>query len=73
VNPTAASPVISYARLTTSSMPNLVPANNPVEAGFLGDYMWVTVNDRGRPQVVWADTRGLNGTVEEDIYFAAFP
>jgi len=72
-SPTAASPVISYTRLTTSSMPNLLPANNPVEAGFLGDYMWVAVNAKGRPHVVWADTRGLNGSVEEDIYFATFP
>ncbi len=50
-------------------MPNLVPANNPIEAGFLGDYMWVTVDGKGTPYVVWADTRGQNGTVEEDIYF----
>ena len=50
-------------------MPNLVPTNNPIEAGFLGDYMWVTVDGSGNPYVVWADTRGQNGTVEEDIYF----
>jgi hypothetical protein len=30
---------IDRRRITTSSMPNLIPANNPVEAGFLGDYM----------------------------------
>jgi hypothetical protein len=54
-------------------MPYLTPANNPVQAGFLGDYMWVTVNATGRPYVVWADTRGLNGTVEEDIYIASIP
>jgi hypothetical protein len=72
-NPASGSPAISYTRLTTSSMPNLVPANNPVEAGFLGDYMWVAVDTKGRPHVVWADTRGLNGTVEEDIYFATYP
>jgi len=32
--------------------------------------MWVAVDGEGRPHVVWADTRGRNGTVEEDIYFA---
>jgi hypothetical protein len=68
-NPASASPKVSYQRLTTSSMPNLTPANNPLEAGFLGDYMWVAVNGKGQPHVVWADTRGLNGAVEEDIYF----
>ena len=66
-----ASPSIKYTRITTSSMPNLVPANNPIEAGFLGDYMWVSVDVHGNPLIVWADTRGLNGTVEEDIYFAS--
>jgi hypothetical protein len=61
---------IRYTRITTSSMPNLVPSNNPIEAGFLGDYMWVTVDHQGNPYVVWADTRGPRGTVEEDVYFA---
>ena len=56
------SPSVNYQRLTTSSMPNLVPANNPLEAGFLGDYMWVSVDSKGRPLVVWADTRGLHDT-----------
>jgi hypothetical protein len=51
-------------------MPNLTTANNPLEAGFLGDYMWLALDARGRPNVVWADTRGLNGTTEEDIYFS---
>ena len=69
-HPASALPTISYTRLTTASMPNLVPANNPFQAGFLGDYMWVAVDGTGRPHVVWADTRGRNGTVEEDIYFA---
>jgi hypothetical protein len=64
---------ISYTRLTSSSMPNLVVANNPLQAGFLGDYMWVTVDSTGRPYVVWADTRGLNNTVEEDVYIASIP
>jgi hypothetical protein len=68
-NPASNSPFITYSRITTSSMPNLTPANNPVQAGFLGDYMWVTVDHRGDPYLVWADTRGRNGTVEEDIYF----
>jgi len=36
----------------------------------LGDYMWLAVDAQGRPNVVWADTRGLNGTIEEDIYFS---
>jgi hypothetical protein len=72
-NPAAATPTISYTRLTTSSMPNLVPANNPIQAGFLGDYMWVDVLGNGRPHIVWADTRGRNNTVEEDIYYATTP
>jgi hypothetical protein len=72
-NPASASPSIKYIRLTTASMPNLVIANNPVEAGFLGDYMWVTLNPSGKPYVVWADTRGLNGSAEEDMYFATSP
>jgi hypothetical protein len=49
--------------------PNLVPSNNPVQAGFLGDYMWLAVDPRGNPLLVWADTRGQGGTVEEDVYF----
>ncbi len=69
-NPASVTPSFSYTRLTTSSMPNLLPANNPVEAGFIGDYMWVATFGNGLPYVVWADTRGQGGTVEEDIYFA---
>jgi hypothetical protein len=72
-NPASASLSIKYIRLTTASMPNLVVANNPLQAGFLGDYMWVTVDSKGRPYVVWADTRGMSGTVEEDVYFAMYP
>ena len=72
LKPTSASPLAGYTRVTTSSMPNLVPANNPVQAGFLGDYMWVATDASGRPHVVWADTRGRRGTVEEDVYFAKF-
>jgi len=64
---------VAYRRVTTSSMPNLVVANNPLQAGFLGDYMWVAVDNSGGANIVWADTRGLNGAVEEDIYFARLP
>jgi hypothetical protein len=70
-NPATASPSIARTRITTSSMPNLVVANNPIEAGFLGDYMWVATDSKGNPQIAWADTRGLDGTVEEDIYAAS--
>ncbi len=69
VDPASTTPNVSFTRITTASMPNLVPGNNPVQAGFLGDYMWVSVDREGRPLIVWADTRGLRGTVEEDIYF----
>jgi hypothetical protein len=67
------SKTLSYERITSASMPNLVVANNPVQAGFLGDYMWVTVSNSGKPYIVWADTRGTGrpGVVEEDIYFAS--
>lgn len=63
---------LSYFRITTASMPNLLPANNPLQAGFLGDYMWVATDRRNAAHIVWADTRGLGGTVEEDIYYARF-
>jgi len=69
-NPATASPTVGHTRITTASMPNLVVANNPIQAGFLGDYMWVSTDAKGNPYVVWADTRGLGGTVEEDIYLA---
>jgi len=69
-NPTSATASIRHRRVTTSSMPNFTAANNPVQAGFLGDYRWITLDAWGRPNIVWADTRGLNGTVEEDVYFA---
>jgi hypothetical protein len=68
--PASPNPWITHRRVTTASMPNLTPANNPVEAGFLGDYMWVSVDGWGRPHIVWSDTRGLNGAVEEDVYFS---
>lgn len=57
-NPWSNVPTIGHRRITTSSMPNLIPANNPLEAGFLGDYMWLAVDARGRPKIVWADMRG---------------
>ncbi|TMK84413.1 MAG: exo-alpha-sialidase [Actinobacteria bacterium] len=69
-NAATASPKLSNQRLTTSSMPNLVVANNPLQAGFLGDYMWLAAPFNKAPYVVWADTRGRHGSVEEDIYFA---
>jgi hypothetical protein len=74
-NPRSANPSIEYRRITTASMPNLVPANNPVQAGFLGDYMWVEVSRHNFGQrdvhIVWADTRQLFGPApEEDIYYA---
>ena len=69
-NPATASPTVNHTRITTSSMPNLVVANNPIQAGFLGDYMWVSTNGTGNLYLVWADTRGLGGSVEEDVYLA---
>jgi hypothetical protein len=69
-NPASSSPSINSTRITTSSMPNMVAANNPIEAGFLGDYMWVATDPKGRALIVWGDNRGQNGTVEQDIYFA---
>ena len=70
-NPTSNHPNFSYTRVTTSSMPNLTPANNPVQAGFLGDYMWVTTDHHGDAHIVWADTRPIRGDApEEDVYYA---
>jgi hypothetical protein len=79
-NPRSNNPQIDNTRVTTASMPNLVPANNPLQAGFLGDYMWVEVSrhnfDQRDVHVVWADTRPLPGRLshqqfpEEDIYYA---
>lgn len=87
INPASGQPTVGrlgYRRVTTSSMPNLVPSAaacpagsfpatcrpNPVQAGFLGDYMWVEVDQRRRAHMTWADTRGLNGFAEEDVYYA---
>jgi hypothetical protein len=74
-NPRSTSPRITYQRITTASMPNLIPATNPVQAGFIGDYMWVEVSrhnfDQRATHIVWADTRPLFGTApEEDVYYA---
>jgi hypothetical protein len=74
-NPRSMSPRITYQRITTASMPNLIPANNPVQAGFIGDYMWVEVSrhnfDQRATHIVWADTRPLFGTApEDDVYYA---
>jgi hypothetical protein len=70
-NPASANPSYRYERVTTGSMPNLTPATNPVQAGFLGDYMWVDTDSHNDAHIVWADTRPLRGTApEEDIYYA---
>src|SRR5437588_634666 len=63
----------THFRLTTASMPNLTNVTNPVEAGFIGDYMSVAANASGA-YVVWADTRPYAGTTpEEDVYYVFFP
>src|SRR4029077_1032453 len=49
-NPTSATPSIRHRRVTTSSMPNFTAANNPVQAGFLGDYMWIALERLGETQ-----------------------
>jgi hypothetical protein len=77
-NARSANPTIRYKRITTDSMPNLIPANNPVQAGFLGDYMWVEVSHHNFNQkdthIVWGDTRQLFGPApEEDVYYARIP
>jgi hypothetical protein len=69
-HPDSGNPTFKYRRLTVASMPNLTPSNNPIQAGFLGDYMWVATMGNGAPHVVWASTAGLHNTAEEDIYFA---
>jgi hypothetical protein len=70
---------VKFDRITTSSMPNLVPANNPLQAGFLGDYMWLEVGRhnfaQSRTHIWWGDTRPLpyrpadQQFPEEDVYF----
>lgn len=60
-----------HHRITTGSMPNLVPANNPSQSGFLGDYMNVTANSDGA-YIVWADTRPHIGNIPTENVFFAF-
>jgi hypothetical protein len=60
----------TYRRITTASMPNLTPSNNPFEIGFLGDYMSIQATNN-RVYLTWADTRGLGGTVDADAYYAS--
>jgi len=69
-DPAGAGVPVQYTRVTTDSMPNLTADDNPAQAGFIGDYMWVASDRKGRAHIVWADTRGLRGTVEEDVYYA---
>jgi hypothetical protein len=79
-NPASATPTAKFGKITSGSMPNLTPANNPLQAGFLGDYMWVEVSRHSfaqdRTHMVWADTRPLpyrpadQQFPEEDIYYA---
>ena len=59
-----------FKRITTDSMPNLPCSVNPSECGFLGDYMSIQAAN-GRVYLTWGDTRGRNGTIEEDVYFAS--
>jgi hypothetical protein len=59
-------------RITTSSMPNLTCEVNPDECGFLGDYMGLQVGG-GKVHIAWGDTRGQNGTTEEDVYYSSVP
>ena len=73
-NPAGATPTIDYSRVTTESMPNLTTANNPLEAGFLGDRLGLAVDSLNRADIAWADTRPSAGTdPEEDVYFARVP
>jgi hypothetical protein len=74
-NPATESPTIEHVRITTESMPNLTLENNPVQAGFLGDYLWVATDRLNRAHIVWADTRGrgIGSAPEEDIYYARHP
>jgi hypothetical protein len=53
-------------------MPNATCAVVPTECGFLGDYMGLAVGG-GKVHITWGDTRGRNGTVEEDVYYASVP
>jgi hypothetical protein len=78
-DPASSSPTVKFDKITTSSMPNLTPANNPLQAGFLGDYMWLEVSRHNFAQdkthIWWADTRPLEYRPadqqfpEEDVYY----
>lgn len=57
-----------YRRVTTASMPSLTDATDPAQAGFIGG----TALALGPAFVhlAWTDTRGLNGAVDQDAYYA---
>jgi hypothetical protein len=63
----------SSRRITTSSMPNATCKVVPTECGFLGDYMGLALGRDSTVHMAWGDTRGLNGTTEEDVYQASVP
>jgi hypothetical protein len=79
-DPATPTPSVKFDKITTSSMPNLTTANNPLQAGFIGDYMWVEVSRHNFAQdkthIWWADTRPLayrpadQQFPEEDVYYA---
>ena len=75
-NPFSGTPTTEYLRITTASMPNLVVANNPIQAGFLGDYPWLDAlpnekGDRDNVHMVWADTRPSVGGIGYPIAIKA--
>ena len=73
-DPASDSPTFEYSRVTTASMPNMTAAENPIEAGFLGDRMSLALDAQGRAHVTWADTRQHAGAVPEvDVYYARSP
>lgn len=59
-------------RITTDSMPNLTDLTNPVQQGFIADHNALIATERFL-YLAWTDTRGLNGVVDEDVYFARIP
>jgi hypothetical protein len=62
----------SNRRITTDSMPNLTDLTNPVQQGFIADHNALIATERFL-YLAWTDTRGLNGVVDEDVYFARIP
>jgi hypothetical protein len=73
-NPASDTPDYQYFRVTTASMPALGAAENPIEAGYLGDHMWIATDAENRAHVVWADTRQRAGNApEEDVFSAQVP